>query len=278
MAPDGSAPALGHVTSLDEGLGAAHDRAQRDDLVLRVERKGEELGVLVVELLGEPGEALALELLGREAHGQLQPLAVVAQVDLVLHGLVLARDALGIELLPSAGLKVVEDTAHLGVRGLREAPHEAHGGLVGHPRRGIAVGAEHAGRGRDDDRPRVHQLGKRVGVQRPGAAEGDQREVARIEALLHRDQPERTEHVLVDDVDDAGRSPLEIETQSRGDGLHSVDGGIDIELHLAADQLARQVAEHDVGIGDRRLVAAHPVGRRPPDRRPRSAARHEARA
>ena len=44
----------------------------------------------------------------------------------------------------------------------------------------------------------------------PGPAEGDQREVARIEALLHRDQAERTEHVLVDDVDDAGGGPLEI--------------------------------------------------------------------
>ena len=114
------------MTGLDEGLGAPHDGPQRHDLVLRVEREGEELGVLVVELLGEPGEPLALELVCREAHGQLQPLAVIAQVDLVLHRLVLARDTLGVELLPGAGLEIVEDAAHLGVRGLGEAPHEAH--------------------------------------------------------------------------------------------------------------------------------------------------------
>jgi len=45
-------------------------------------------------------------------------------------------------------------------------------------------------------------------VQRAGAAEGHQREVAGVEALLDRDQPERAEHVLVDDVDDAGGGRL----------------------------------------------------------------------
>ena len=226
--------------------------------------------------LASQRQTLPLELVCGKAHRELQPLAVVAEVDLVLHRLVFARDALGVQLLPGAGLEIVEDAAHLGVRGLGEAPHEAHRGLVGHPRRGVAVGAEHAGRGRDDDGPGVHQLGERVGMQRPGPAEGDEREVARIEALLHGDQPERAEHVLVDDIDDAGGGPLEIETQSRGDRLHCGDGGIDIELHLAADQLARQVAEHDIGIGDGRLIAAHARRQRAPDRRPRSGGRPAA--
>ena len=41
-----------------------------------------------------------------------------------------------------------------------------------------------------------------------GAAEGDEREVARVDAALHGDDAQRAEHVLVDDVDDALRGRL----------------------------------------------------------------------
>ena len=59
------------------------------------------------------------------------------------------------------------------------------------------------GRRRDDDRERAHQLGDRVGVQRPGAAEGDERELARVVAALDADHAQRARHVLVDDPQDA---------------------------------------------------------------------------
>ena len=42
-------------------------------------------------------------------------------------------------------------------------------------------------------------------VERPGAAEGDQREVARVVAPLHRDEPDRACHVGAHDAQDAGR-------------------------------------------------------------------------
>ena len=42
-------------------------------------------------------------------------------------------------------------------------------------------------------------------MERPGAAKGDQREIARILALLDRDDTYRAHHVDVDDFDDAGR-------------------------------------------------------------------------
>ena len=62
---------------------------------------------------------------------------------------------------------------------------------------------------------------ERVGMQRTGAAEGDQREVARIVALLDRHEPQRAEHVLVDDVDDAlGRVFDETDAERVGDLLH----------------------------------------------------------
>ena len=75
------------------------------------------------------------------------------------------------------------------------------GGLVAEPRSRVTVGAKHARAGRHDHRPASEQRSQRVGVQRAGAAESHQREAARIVALLDRDQAQRAEHVLVDDVD-----------------------------------------------------------------------------
>src|SRR5664280_3292573 len=76
-------------------------------------------------------------------------------------------------------------------------------------RRRVAVGAENARRRWDDDRPRTGQATEGVGVQWSRATEGDEREVTRVEALLHRDQTQGAEHVLVDDVDDPRRSVLD---------------------------------------------------------------------
>ena len=104
----------------------------------------------------------------------------------------------------------------------------------------------------------AEQLGQRVRVQAAGAAEGDERELARIEPALHRDDPQRAEHRLVDDVDDRPpppprrRGPRLAEPRDRG------ARGLDVELHLAAEQPRRQVPEHDVGVGDGRLVPPRP--------------------
>ena len=100
-------------------------------------------------------------------------------------------------------------------------------------------------------------------MQRPGAAEGDQREVARVEALLHRDQPQPAEHVLVDDVDDPGGGGLRgLQPHRLGDLADGGARGVDVEGDLAAGQRRRQVAEDDVGVGDGRLGAALAVGGR----------------
>ena len=58
------------------------------------------------------------------------------------------------------------------------------------------------GRRRHDHRERAHQLRDGVRVERAGAAVGDEREVARVVAALHRDEPQRAGHVLVDDRED----------------------------------------------------------------------------
>ena len=64
---------------------------------------------------------------------------------------------------------------------------------------------EHARRARAEDRRHAELLGDRGGVQRPGAAEGQQRELARVDAALDGHHAQRAHHLRVGDVDDALR-------------------------------------------------------------------------
>ena len=104
---------------------------------------------------------------------------------------------------------------------------ELEEGLLDHRRRSASFGAlevhprdvvldvdehaahrrRHAGIRRHDDR-RDRQLAReRRAVQRPGAAERDEREVARVVAAADRDQADRVGHVGVGDGDDRQRPP-----------------------------------------------------------------------
>ena len=99
-------------------------------------------------------------------------------------------------------------------------------------------------------------------MQRAGAAEGHERELARVVAALDADHAQRARHVLVDDPDDPVGGLLEAQAHRVGDLLHRGLRGLDVERHLAADQVRREVAEDDVGVGHGRLLAALAVGRR----------------
>jgi hypothetical protein len=74
----------------------------------------------------------------------------------------------------------------------------------------------------------------RVRVQRPGATEGHQREVAWVEATLHRHESQRAEHVLIRDVHDARRRLHEIQIQGIRDVLYSPLRRFDVQDHVAA--------------------------------------------
>ena len=65
-----------------------------------------------------------------------------------------------------------------------------------------------AGMQRRDRVLRADDLGERDRVQRAGAAEAHQREVARIDALGDRIGVDRQRHVVVDDAQDAERRVL----------------------------------------------------------------------
>ena len=99
-------------------------------------------------------------------------------------------------------------------------------------------------------------------MQRAGAAERDERELARVVAALHGDEPQRAGHRLVRDREDALGGRVERQAGRVGDRLHGRARLLDVERHLAADQPRRQVADDDVRVGHRRRLAPAPVGRR----------------
>ena len=96
---------------------------------------------------------------------------------------------------------------------------------------------------------------------RAAAAEGDQRESARVEAALDRDRPNRARHVGIDHRAHAERRVRHREPerarQRAPDRLFSERR---IEGQRAAGKRGRiEIAQHQVGIGHRRLLAGLPV-------------------
>ena len=100
-----------------------------------------------------------------------------------------------------------------------------------------------------------------------GAAEGDERELARIVAALDRDEPQRAQHLGVHDLDRLGRVDSR-RTRARQRSRSSSS---------PPASRAREPAEQQVRVGHRRPRAARVRSRRAPDRRRRSRARRAAR-
>ena len=150
----------------------------------------------------------------------------------------------------------------------------ARAGLKGqHPRPSMLmpeVGDEHAQRRQDtrvgwDDGPRDAQLGgQAVGVQRPGAAERDEREVARVVPALHGDEPDRLGHQRLGDADDALRRLAHRHVQALRPpaprARAAASGSSRTMLSVKFSGTIRD--EDDVGVGHGRLGAAATVARR----------------
>ena len=99
-------------------------------------------------------------------------------------------------------------------------------------------------------------------MQRAGAAEGDQRVVARIDALLDGARADGVGHVGVDHGEHAlGRLAVGRGRARAASSPITRRGGDLVERHAAAQEvLAVEPAQHDIGVGHRRRVAAAAVG------------------
>jgi hypothetical protein len=76
-------------------------------------------------------------------------------------------------------------------------------------------------------------------MQRPGSAEGDEGEVARVVAAFDRDHAHGADHVVVGNGQNAPRRRLEIEAQGLGNGHDGALGRLDVEHHLAPEEPGR---------------------------------------
>ena len=159
---------------------------------------------------------------------------------------------------------LVEQRSHLGQVDLVLAAHPGPREVVEGIDEDEADGARHSGERRDDDLRHL-QLERQVdGMQRPGPAEGEEAELARVEA---RARPSARAIALtmfafaIRIMPSAASSTL----SPSGSAMrtHRVAGQPGVELHSPAEQaLVADAAEHEVSVGVRRLGAAFPVARR----------------
>ena len=136
------------------------------------------------------------------------------------------------------------------------------------PNEVVADIGHHQSDGGEHPRLLRHQYGRNAGgagegrrVQRSGAPECDEGDVAGVESLLRGADPDRALHVRIGDADDSGRRLLEAQAERRPDPVHDcAPGGFEVELHLAAEEsIGVQPAQHDVRVGNGRLGSAAPI-------------------
>ena len=213
--------------------------------------------------------AVVVEVAVRQRHLELVVLAGIAQV-----GRPANRDLLGVDVPPQLGHRLVVKLP-LGAREIADA----HAGGVSvrraHPvdprlRDRRAEGRAQPGVGRHQHGRHVEALRDGAGVERPGAPERDQDEVARVEAALDRDQPDRVRHVLVGGADRGEGRGFRGQVELGAEPGEGGAGRVGVEWHRAAEEVPRvEPPERQVGVGQGRLRAARTV---------RDRARHRPRA
>ena len=224
-----------------------------------------------MEPFGDGADGALVEDGAVDGDGELEGLPAIAEVDRVGEVALARRDAvagqLRLGLLAHRGGEIREDR-----RGIRIQPADGRAGEgVDDIRLQNAARGQGAGIDREDDAADRKFLRDRTGMDRAGATEAQQREIARIEPLFEQAHADRGGQIGIGDAENAGRRGIRPEPERHGD--MSVDGparGQVVEPHLATEEMrAVEAAERKVGIRHRRFGAALAVA---------DGARHGARA
>ncbi len=100
-------------------------------------------------------------------------------------------------------------------------------------------------------------------MHRTATAKGEERTVSPIDAAFHRHPAQRPRHGGVGDLDDAECSFLKVQVQRLCNGRNGAPGSLDIEADTVPEPRLRvEIAEHGVGIGDRRRSATAAIAGR----------------
>ena len=117
--------------------------------------------------------------------------------------------------------------------------------------------------GREDHRRALQELAHRAGMNRPGAAKGEQRKPAMIDATIGGMGAHGGRHGFGNDAIDAAGGVGQIGAELVAQALDRGFGGRLVELHAAAEEIVGiEQAQHDIGVGDGRLGAAAAIGSR----------------
>src|SRR6266849_5180871 len=90
-----------------------------------------------------------------------------------------------------------------------------------------------------------------TGMHRARAAERHQRELARVEAALHRDDADRPLHVGVDHANNAARRGERVGPHRAPQPFDHMHRALGVELHPAAEKiLGDEPARNQISVGD----------------------------
>ena len=215
--------------------------------------------------------AISFQRLLAARHGDLVALAGIAQVEGALDTDALGRKPVAAELFAGLRTELCEHLIDVGrQRGLQPREPRAHV-IVAHIRHDEANCGEHAGIERHDHSAHAEIARNAPGVERAGAAKGEQHEIAQVVPTHGGDRLDRLLHFHVDNADDSLRD------FSGGEPEGACDLALErrarlprIEPQLAAEEIMlAQIAQHEIAVGDGRHLAAAAIARR---------ARHCARA
>ena len=132
-----------------------------------------------------------------------------------------------------------------------------------------AVGRQQAGEGVDQHRLHAERVGHQAGMLAAGAAEAVEQIAGHVVAALHRNLLDGVRHVLDGDGDETfgdgfGRTPV---ADLGGKSCEFLVHDIGVQRLVLSrpenrrEEIRLQLAEHDVGVGDRERAAAAVTGR-----------------
>ena len=77
-------------------------------------------------------------------------------------------------------------------------------------------------------------------MQRAGATERHETEVARVQPALNSGQPQSAKHIFIDDIDNTLSSFVQVEIERASQGANYVLGCLGVQWHTATQQRFRK--------------------------------------
>ena len=221
-----------------------------------------DLAVAVAKGTLRRGDAPALDDAAAERHLELVGLARVPHLREPFHGDGIRSDTVAAHLDAPGGLQLFEGGSHRGGIGGLRTGREGTVPVALDARFEQPLRGQHSGSRRHDQGLDREAFGDRAAVERAGAPERHEREVAGVVAALHREHADRFRHRGVADGVDAERRLREAAPHRLGEGADRALRRIGSQANAAGEPRRIEVAQHEARIGHGRGDSTAPVAGR----------------